>query len=343
MHYLVTGHTGFKGAWLTLLLESRGHQVSGYSLDPEPGSVFEVARLHELMSHDIRADIRDSTSVKAAFAEVAPDVVIHLAAQPLVRESYLNPRWTMETNVNGTMNVLETVSATPSVQAQLIITTDKVYRNVGKIEGYIESDSLGGSDPYSSSKAMADILTTSWVHSLPAPPTAIARAGNVIGGGDVCKDRLVPDMIRAFTNGQPAVLRNPDSVRPWQHVLDCISGYMKLVDLLLEGKSLPASEIAWNFGPEPANFATVGRVADLLAAEWGQGASWTHQPDTRFEEAALLTLDSRRARRELAWADKLDLDRATALCVDWTRQVASGTDPREVAAAQLNEYLSLNA
>lgn len=343
MHYLVTGHTGFKGAWLTLLLTSLGHEVSGYSLDPEPGSVFNIARLHELMAHDFRSDIREGQTVRAAIAAAAPDVVIHLAAQPLVRESYLNPRWTMETNVNGTLNVLEAVSSTPSVKAQLIITTDKVYRNVGKIEGYIESDPLGGSDPYSSSKAMADILTSSWIHSLDAPATAIARAGNVIGGGDVCKDRLVPDMIRAFTAGQPAVLRNPESVRPWQHVLDCLSGYVKLVDQLLSDGGYDPTDSAWNFGPEPASFSTVGRVADLLASEWGDGATWTHQPDTRFEEAVLLTLDSEKARRELGWRDQLTLERSTALCVEWAREINSGSDPREIAERQLTEFLALNA
>ncbi|MFZ4497882.1 MAG: CDP-glucose 4,6-dehydratase, partial [Candidatus Nanopelagicales bacterium] len=230
MHYLVTGHTGFKGAWMTMWLTSQGHQVSGLALDPEPGALFETAKLHPLLAHDIRADIRDSANVMDALRVTAPDVVIHLAAQPLVRESYLNPRWTFETNVMGTMNVLEAVQQTPSVKTQLIITTDKVYRNVNQVAGYVEPDPLGGDDPYSASKAMADLLTHSWVTSFGGPPTAVARAGNVIGGGDVCKDRLIPDVIAALASGKAPVLRYPNAVRPWQHVLDCINGYLMLVD-----------------------------------------------------------------------------------------------------------------
>ena len=174
MHYLVTGHTGFKGAWLTMWLASQGHQVSGLALDPETGALFETADLHSLMAHDIRADIRDSSNVTDALRRADPDVVIHLAAQPLVRESYLNPRWTFETNVMGTLNVLEAVQQVPNVKAQLIITTDKVYRNVNQVAGYVESDPLGGDDPYSASKAMADLLTHSWVTSFGGPPVSAA-------------------------------------------------------------------------------------------------------------------------------------------------------------------------
>jgi CDP-glucose 4,6-dehydratase len=190
MRYLVTGHTGFKGAWLTLMLTERGHEVFGLSLDPESGSLYEIARLDEIVTLDIRGDIRDASVVQDAMAASNPDVVIHMAAQPLVRESYVDPRWTMETNVMGTYNVLEAVQSASSVRAQLIVTTDKVYRNVNQDFGYLEDDALGGHDPYSASKAMADILTQSWVASFDTCPTAIARAGNVIGGGDVSTDRL---------------------------------------------------------------------------------------------------------------------------------------------------------
>ena len=211
LHYLVTGHTGFKGAWLVALLRSRGHQVSGLALDPVPDALYTRAGLDAQVEHDLRVDIRDAAATAAGVARVSPDVVLHLAAQPLVRESYQDPRTTFETNVTGTLNVLEAVQNTPSVKAHVVITTDKVYRNVNQESGYVESDPLGGDDPYSSSKAMADLLTQSWVTSFPGAPTAIARAGNVIGGGDVSRDRLLPDLLTAFRDGRAAVLRVPES------------------------------------------------------------------------------------------------------------------------------------
>jgi len=215
MHYLITGHTGFKGAWLTIWLESLGHEVSGISLDPLSGSLFETANLSDLLANDFRLDIRDAPAVRATISKTSPDVVFHMAAQPLVRESYKDPRGTFETNVMGTLNVLEAVSATPSVKAHVVITTDKVYRNVNQVAGYKETDPLGGDDPYSASKAMADILTHSWVTSFGGPPTAIARAGNVIGGGDVSPDRLLPDLLTSYSAGIAPTLRYPEAVRPW--------------------------------------------------------------------------------------------------------------------------------
>jgi CDP-glucose 4,6-dehydratase len=222
MHYLLTGHTGFKGTWLSLLLSSAGHEVSGISLNPVEGSLFSRVRPRDLLNADVRLDIRDAAAVHEQIARIAPDVVIHLAAQPLVRESYRDPRGTFDTNVWGTINVLEATRRTESVQATLIVTTDKVYRNDGRSTGYVESDPLGGHDPYSASKAMADLATQSWRASYPGTPIAIARAGNVIGGGDVSPDRLMPDLIAAFATGTPARIRNPRAIRPWQHVLDCL-------------------------------------------------------------------------------------------------------------------------
>lgn len=334
MRYLVTGHTGFKGAWLTVMLVERGHEVCGLSLDPETGSLFEVARLGELMELDIRGDIRDASVVRDAVATANPDVVIHMAAQPLVRESYADPRWTMETNVMGTFNVLEAVQSASQASAQLIITTDKVYRNVNQEFGYIEDDALGGHDPYSASKAMADLLTQSWVASFDTCPTAIARAGNVIGGGDVSTDRLMPDLLRSFATGQPAILRAPEAVRPWQHVLDCLNGYLLLVDGILE-RGLGGS---WNFGPDDSSMVSVGQVADITASLWGDRASWSCPPGEHPHEAHLLTLDASRARGELGWADRLSLEQSIAWTVEWERKRLAGADPRSITIEQIRHF-----
>ncbi|NTW38275.1 MAG: CDP-glucose 4,6-dehydratase [Cellulomonadaceae bacterium] len=337
MHYLVTGHTGFKGAWLALLLAEQGHRVSGLALDPAPGALFERAAVGELLEHDHRVDIRDASATAAAVQRTAPDVVVHLAAQPLVRESYRDPRTTWETNVNGTLNVLEAVRTTDSVRAQLVITTDKVYRNVDQIWGYRESDALGGVDPYSASKAAADLLTQSWIQSSGSEvPTAIARAGNVIGGGDVCHERLMVDLVAAFGAGEPVRLRYPDAVRPWQHVLDCLNGYLALTDALLAGQF--AGE-AFNFGPGTEAFVRVGDIADSVAALWGGDATVVVEPAPAMHEASLLALDSRKAELALGWRDRLQLPEALAWTVQWAQAVAAGTGAREQTVAQIREFL----
>ncbi len=334
MHVLVTGHTGFKGAWLTLMLAQQGHQVSGLALDPEPGALFERAALHELLVHDVRGDVREAGTVLSALGRIRPDAVFHLAAQPLVRESYANPRWTMETNVMGTFNVLEAVSRTDSVRAHVVVTTDKVYRNVNQVAGYVEDDALGGHDPYSASKAMADLLTQSWVNSFPGCPTAIVRAGNVIGGGDVCKDRLLPDLLRAFAEGRPAAIRYPDAVRPWQHVLDCLNGYTTALAALLDGGAAGS----WNFGPGPESFVTVGAIADLAASLWGEGAAWSVPADVHPHEAELLALDATRARQALGWDDRLSYREAVGWTVEWERDRLAGQDPRRLCEEQLSRF-----
>jgi CDP-glucose 4,6-dehydratase len=335
MHYLITGHTGFKGAWLTLMLRSAGHQVSGLSLDPEPGSLFEQAYLADFLEFDIRADIRDFNSLKAGFSAIGPDAVFHLAAQPLVRESYLSPRETMETNVIGTMNVIDASRSVGSVGGLVVITTDKVYRNVNQVAGYLEGDALGGHDPYSASKAMADILTQSWIASFPGLPISIARAGNVIGGGDVCKDRFLPDLMSGFAAGSVVPLRYPDAVRPWQHVLDCLQGYMILMDRTLSN-SLPFGD--WNFGPGPASFKTVAEMADLAASMWGGGAQWNNVGGDHPHEAGLLALDATRARTELNWHDRLDFDSAVSWTVDWYKSVSLGDQPLELTQRQISDF-----
>jgi len=334
MHVLVTGHTGFKGAWLAMMLTARGHEVSGLSLDPVPGALYTAAGVAGDLTHDLRIDIRNEFATAEAIRTVAPDVVMHLAAQPLVRLSYREPRLTYETNVMGTLNVLEGVSQTPSVKAHLVVTTDKVYRNVEQEAGYVESDPLGGFDPYSSSKAMADLLVQSWVRSYPGVPTAIARAGNVIGGGDVSEDRLLPDLIAHFVDGAPTSIRYPDAVRPWQHVLDCLNGYMTIVDALLQGSGLGE----WNLGPGRESFVRVGDVADQAAQYWGDGATWIDDGGDHPHEAGLLALDARRAGRELGWRNVLPYPESLEWTVEWHRGVIDGMSPREITLFQIDRF-----
>ena len=336
MHYLVTGHTGFKGAWLTLMLLERGHAVSGLSLEPTPGSLYERARLSELVRHDLRVDIRDAGATRRAITEIRPDVVLHLAAQPLVRESYRDPRSTYETNTLGTFSVLEAVERTPSVKAQVVITTDKVYRNVNQIWGYRESDPLGGVDPYSASKAAADLITQSWMAGAGrAVPTAIARAGNVIGGGDVCAERLMVDLVAAFSTGEPVRLRYPDAVRPWQHVLDCLNGYLELTEALLRGEG---SGEAFNFGPGTDSFVAVGAMATAVASLWGLDCVVELAEGTHVHEAELLALDSRKAELRLGWRDRIGFQDALAWTVDWEKRVRAGEDARAVTVAQIRSF-----
>lgn len=338
MHYLITGHTGFKGAWLTLLLKQKGHQVSGISLDPEAGALFEIAGLDKDLEHDFRLDIRDAKATARAVQQISPDVVFHLAAQPLVRESYLEPRLTFETNVMGTLNVIESVANTDSVKAHVVITTDKVYKNVNRVEGYKENEPLGGDDPYSSSKAMADLLTQSWIKSFPGIPTAIARAGNVIGGGDVSKDRLLVDLLQSFSVGQPTSIRFPDAVRPWQHVLDCVNGYVALSDELLSGRGLGE----WNFGPAAESFVSVRSIADAASKLWGDGATWIDESSGSYpHEAGLLALDSSKAESELNWKNKLKFAESLLWTVDWEKRTLSGESSREVTLSQIDEFIRL--
>jgi CDP-glucose 4,6-dehydratase len=339
VHYLVTGHTGFKGAWLTMMLSELGHMVSGIALDPEPESLFESANVSELLQSDFRQDIRDGDALAKTVRSCSPDVVMHLAAQPIVRESYIDPRGTVETNVIGTMNVLDAVRGTTSVQAQVIVTTDKVYRNSNQRAGYVESDPLGGHDPYSASKAMADILTESWVLSFEGPPTATARAGNVIGGGDMSADRLLPDLVRAFRSGDVACLRYPDAVRPWQHVLDCLNGYLDLANALLAG----GGQGAWNFGPGDQGLVTVGNLANSVAEMWGTSARWEATHGQEPHEATLLALDSHRAESELGWRNHLDYSDAVAWTVSWYQRVCAGEAPRQVTQEQIAAFIGLTA
>lgn len=315
----------------------QGHEVVGLSLEPVPGSLF--ARGVGPVAESIIGDVRDVSEVREAVLRCRPDVVMHLAAQPLVRLSYSMPRETIETNVMGTLTVLQAVRDCESVQAALIVTTDKVYRNPGPHPPFSEEDPLGGDDPYSASKAMADLLTHSWRSSFPSTRIASARAGNVIGGGDVSEDRLFPDLIRAFSRGSPAMVRRPLSARPWQHVLDCISGYMTLVEAMLNGEL--DAEGAWNFGPKDTDIRTVKDLADLAVAQWGSPATWMHVDDGGPRESVVLALDSSKALRQLQWESRLSFTEAVRWTVEWHKRVIAGDSPRSVTRDQISEFLRL--
>ena len=333
MRYLITGHTGFKGAWLAAILKARGHHVVGISLPPLDKSLYKEASLSSLFSKEYFLDIRNRGEFKKAIASVSADVAFHFAAQPLVRDSYTTPIETYETNVIGTLNFLDGIRQT-EIHAAVVITTDKVYKNKNLLRGYVESDELGGHDPYSSSKAAADIATQSWMASFESKNISIARAGNVIGGGDWAADRLIPDLVNAFSNGSPANIRYPNSTRPWQHVLDCLSGYLALSDAML-AKGMTGE---WNFGPEIDIDTKVSRVADLAAQFWGQGASWKLDSDPQLHEAGYLLLDSTKARQQLNWKDHLDFEAAIKWTMDFYKGAFMGKSPRVLLEEQVEEF-----
>lgn len=322
MHYLITGHSGFKGSWLSLLLHKRGHRVSGISLNSEVNSIYKQDKFRKILENDIVCDIRDYKNLVNHFNHVNPEIIIHLAAQSLVRESYQDPLTTYETNVMGTINVLKASQSLKNLKTQIIITTDKVYKNSNKRTGYIESDPLGGHDPYSSSKAMADLATQSWLASFENVPTAIIRAGNVIGGGDKAKDRLIPDLIQSFDLGQKPYLRSPNAVRPWQFVLDCLNGYLLVVDSLLSGQS---SSI-WNIGPDYEYMRTVADVTKLAGQVWGNAAGWELDSSVQPHEDNFLLLNSDKARINLGWKEKLSFEESVEWTINWYKNVRNGAD-----------------
>jgi CDP-glucose 4,6-dehydratase len=316
----------------------QGHEVSGIALDPPKKSLFIDAELSNIFKHDFRIDIRVKSALREAIKKVNPDVIVHLAAQPLVRESYKFPVDTFETNVIGTLNVLEATKALKSLKATLIITTDKVYKNKNLFTGYIETDELGGDDPYSASKAAADLATQSWVKSFARSPVAIARSGNVIGGGDWAKDRIVADLVDAYSKNKIPVLRYPAAIRPWQHVLDCLNGYLKLIDFTI--KTGQGSE--WNFGPSEVKRYTVLHLVDIFSEAWGildDNQRWKLEPTQQFHETGNLFLNSSKANETLGWSDKLKFEEAVRLTVEWFQ---SSEPPLEVTKKQINMYFELN-
>ncbi len=337
---LVTGHTGFKGAWLSLWLQQMGAKVTGYALTPPTDpSLFEQARVADGMTSVI-ADVRDLARLTEVVKQAQPDAIFHLAAQSLVRASYDDPVGTYGTNVMGTVHVLEAARAVKSVKAIVIVTTDKCYENREWIWGYREVDALGGRDPYSNSKACAELVTQAYRMSFDGAAIASARAGNVIGGGDWARDRIVPDAMRAFLGKQPLVIRNPASTRPWQHVLEPLSGYLRLAERLVTHRDEFAQ--AWNFGPPDDLVLPVRDLADKLVAAWGEGAAWqTPGAPSGPHEATLLKLDASKAREKLGWKPLLTIDQSLAWIVEWHQHVGRGGDARAITSEQLARYAQL--
>jgi CDP-glucose 4,6-dehydratase len=339
---LLTGHTGFKGSWMALWLHRLGAQVSGLALPPpsEP-SLFKGARVDEVLSHH-EADVRDLAAVQAVMKAEQPELVIHMAAQSLVRPSYDDPVGTYATNVMGTVNLLEAARHQPTVRGVLVITTDKCYDNREWPWGYRENDPMGGRDPYSSSKGCAELVCSAYRASFLAGQgvgLATARAGNVIGGGDWARDRLVPDVLAAFSRGEPVALRHPHAVRPWQHVLEPLRGYLTLSERLLGAESEAAQ--AWNFGPRDDDARSVGEVVAELARRWGDDARTDVQAGDHPHEATWLKLDTSLARQRLSWRPRLDLGGALQLTVDWHRGWLAGADPRTLTLEQIASYEAL--
>lgn len=341
----VTGHTGFKGGWLSFWLAQMGADVCGYSLNPPSDpALFDVADIKSELAADTRADLADLVALKAVIKAANPDVIFHLAAQAIVRDSYTNPLSTFATNIMGTANLLEAAREVDSVRAIVVVTTDKVYQNAEQEIKFSEQDPLGGHDPYSASKAATEIITASYRSSFynvtdgHSAQIATARAGNVIGGGDWATDRLVPDCLRSFSKGQTVLLRYPNAVRPWQHVLEPLSGYLILAENLLSEDGADYAK-AWNFGPDESDDASVLTVAETAAKFWDDGATVTEENlGDHPREAGLLKLDSSLARKELDWQPRWNLDQALEQTVAWHRQWLKGTDMKALCRDQINAY-----
>ncbi|MDG9927154.1 MULTISPECIES: CDP-glucose 4,6-dehydratase [unclassified Pseudomonas] len=336
---LLTGHTGFKGGWLALWLRELGAQVHGYSLPAATTpSLWQEARLMDVVPGTL-ADVRDAETLSRAVAQFRPEIVLHLAAQALVRESYRTPADTYATNVMGTLNLLEAVRRCDSVRAVVVVTSDKCYENREWLWPYREQDILGGHDPYSSSKACTELLCASWRESFlreAGIALATARAGNVLGGGDWSADRLLPDILRAWQAEQSPVLRYPQAVRPWQHVLEPLGGYLRLAQALVEQGDSVAS--AWNFGPDAEGLVSVGELVERLARHWPGEARWSIDATAQPHEAGLLSLDSTKARVQLGWRPRWSLEQALARTLDWHRAWQAGEDMQTFSRAQIAAY-----
>lgn len=339
---LVTGHTGFKGSWLSLWLHRMGARVTGFALPPPTGpSLFEAAGIGELVTH-VEGDVRDAAALDRAIAASEPDVIFHLAAQPLVRLSYREPVETYATNVMGTVHLLDAARRVAGVKAIVCVTSDKCYENREWVWPYRESDPMGGHDPYSSSKGCAELIVSAWRNSFFAeqgPLLASARAGNVIGGGDWADDRLVPDLIRALASGTAPLIRSPASVRPWQHVLEALHGYLLLAERLLAGDRVFAD--GWNFGPSDEDARPVSWIVAQLQAKWGGDSRVAADTGPRPREANLLRLDSSKARAELGWQPVLPLETALGWISEWHRAVGGGADARAMTMEQIARYIAL--
>lgn len=343
---LITGHTGFKGSWLCLLLDTLGAEVAGYSLPPptEP-SLYRLARVGELID-SVEGDVRNLEAFATAVSRFAPEVILHMAAQSVVLESYEAPVDTYATNVLGTVHLLEAVRIAERPCIVVNVTTDKCYENVGTAVAYGEDDRLGGRDPYSNSKSCSELATAAYRDSFfPAErigehgvAVATARAGNVIGGGDWTPWQLIPDLVRAFEGARKVTLRHPQAVRPWQHVLDCLQGYLLLAEKLAADPA--AFTGAWNFGPADEDIKPVVYVAETIGKRWNASEVWTADTASHAHEEPILMLDSSKARRELGWRPALPLDTALAWVADWYTDYFERKDARSICSGQIGEYLA---
>lgn len=338
---LVTGDTGFKGSWLCLWLHILGARVFGYALPPErEDDHFNLLGLDKVIEH-VTGDIRDWISVKKTFDRCQPEILFHLAAQPLVRYSYQEPKLTFDTNVGGSVNILEAARLSDSLEAVIYVTSDKCYRNNEWIWGYRENDTLGGRDPYSASKAAAELIFSScqdsFFHNRQYFGAASVRAGNVIGGGDWAPDRIVPDAIRALKSGDAIRLRNPDSTRPWQHVLDPLAGYLKLAaNLLSKPKEFSG---AWNFGPRAESILTVRDLAQAIVNRWGSGDILINREENAPHEAGLLHLNCDKAHQVLEWFPRWNFEKTVMETVHWYREVIGGKAALDISGNQIKQYM----
>lgn len=340
----ITGHTGFKGSWISLWLQSLGAIVTGYALKPPTNpNLFEVAHVARGMT-SLQGDIRDLDCLRLSMQRAAPEIVIHMAAQPLVRQSYQDPLETYSTNVIGLVNLLETIRFTSGVKVVLNVTSDKCYENREWVWGYREDDPVGGYDPYSSSKGCAELVTAAYRSSFFNPrdyalhgvAVATARAGNVIGGGDWAQDRLVPDIVAAFQRCESVEIRNSNAIRPWQHVLEPVRGYLMLTELLY--RRGPRYAEAWNFGPTDEDAKPVSWIVSELATRWGGSASWHSSPSVHPHEAQNLKLDTSKVRSLLGWTTNIGISEALDLVVEWAKAYASKQDMHSFTLSQIDRY-----
>lgn len=339
----VTGHTGFKGAWLCLLLTRWGAEVHGFALAPAAGDLFNTAAVEGALARSTIGDVRDLADVEGAINAAEPEIVLHLAAQALVRPSYDDPIGTYATNVMGTVHVLDAVRRRASVRAAVVVTSDKCYENREWVWGYREDEPMGGYDPYSNSKGCAELATSAYRRSFfgrdGTARLGSGRAGNVIGGGDWAADRLVPDLIRAVRAGRSTLIRNPAAIRPWQHVLEPLAGYLALAEALCGAEGADYAE-GFNFGPEPGSERTVGEIADAVCARWGAGAGWTRDTGAHVHEAHFLKLDSSKARARLGWRPRWAFERTLDETVGWYRAQADGRDMADFTLNQIDRYFT---
>jgi CDP-glucose 4,6-dehydratase len=335
IHVVITGHTGFKGSWLVVLLKSLGYKVSGVSLPPKDGSLFQIGELSRYMSHHILLDVLEREKLGHELEKISPDVIIHLAAQSLVREGYRDLTGTFDVNFSGTLNLL--LGVPKNDVTTLVITTDKVYKPKHSPHPHSENDCLGGLDPYSASKASADLLVQSWMLNNPKQVLGIARAGNVIGGGDNSKERLFPDILNNLGENKPMILRNPDAIRPWQHVLDCLNGYLRMIEFMSKSKS----QLILNFGPDQESNASVLEVFNLAAHYWGSESDIQIEKDPSMKETDVLMLDSRKAMQVLNWQNKLGLSDAVKWTVDWQKEVIRTGNCVSTTEKQVDKFLNL--